>query len=418
MPTADDYLWLASPAAAEYLAAAAEDGRPLLARLTALRQTLGPDRAAAIVELVEQRTRGAVKFGALAPQLFGTTKQWQQATDGWIAAYKAERFAAAGAAHVHDFCCGMGGDLMALASRVPTTGWDRDEVAARFAEANLAAWRDSDEGRLGTSGASPQTALDCSVQCADVADAAPAADEAWHVDPDRRRDGRRTTTPELHSPRPEAIDRWLADCPHGAVKLAPATRPWGAWSDAAEWEWISRERECKQLVAWFGNLRRGVEPGVRRATRITAVAGDGFAYGAATFSAAPVDAKGVAEEPGPYVVEPDPAVIAAELVGSIANEAQLATLGAGGAYLTGDAPPSSPLLTTFVVVETLPLRPAKIIDALNARSIGSVEVKVRGVKQDPTAFRRRLKIRGDNAAVVVLTRIGRRELAIIAERVA
>jgi hypothetical protein len=46
-----------------------------------------------------------------------------------------------------------------------------------------------------------------------------------------------------------------------------------------------------------------------------------------------------------------------------------------------------------------------------------VEIKKRGVPVDPNKFWRQLKLRGSKDAVLVLTRIGRREVAIVARRV-
>ena len=40
----------------------------------------------------------------------------------------------------------------------------------------------------------------------------------------------------------------------------------------------------------------------------------------------------------------------------------------------------------------------------------------RGVTVDPEKFRRDLKLRGDDAATLILTRIGKRQVAIVARR--
>jgi hypothetical protein len=62
------------------------------------------------------------------------------------------------------------------------------------------------------------------------------------------------------------------------------------------------------------------------------------------------------------------------------------------------------------------LRAATVAGYLAARGVGTVEIKKRGVTLDPEEFRRNLKLHGDNAATVVLTRIGKRQVAIIAQR--
>lgn len=66
--------------------------------------------------------------------------------------------------------------------------------------------------------------------------------------------------------------------------------------------------------------------------------------------------------------------------------------------------------------DCLPLRAPAVAQHLAARRVGRVEIKKRGVTVDPEKFRRDLKLRGDRQATVILTRIGKRQVAIIAER--
>jgi hypothetical protein len=64
----------------------------------------------------------------------------------------------------------------------------------------------------------------------------------------------------------------------------------------------------------------------------------------------------------------------------------------------------------------MPLRTPAVAQWLAARQVGRVEIKKRGVAIAPEKFRRELKLRGDNEATVILTRAGKRQLAIIAKR--
>ena len=125
----------------------------------------------------------------------------------------------------------------------------------------------------------------------------------------------------------------------------------------------------------------------------------------------------IAAAPGEFLFDPDPALVAAELVGAFANERRLATLGPGSIYLTGDHDFASPLVPAFRVVAQFSVRAAAVAKELAARGIGSVEIKTRGVAYDPQQFRRSLKLRGDGRATIFLTRVGARETAILAERV-
>jgi hypothetical protein len=400
MANFDDYAWLTSDATAlAVLSGLAADTRSELQQLNDLRKTFTPERARLVVEQVALRRRAVAKFGPDAARMFFTQVQLEQATDREIAAYKAARFQQDGAQHLtHDYCCGIGGDLIAFAARGPAVGWDLSSIARLLAEKNLEA--------LGLRG---------TVHEADVASLTPARDDRWHIDPDRRADGRRSTTLEHHSPSPEVVDRWRSCSPDGAVKLAPASDPPAAWQNEGELQWITSQRECRQLVVWFGQL--ATAPGQRRATLLMPrQSGANSLSSPASFTGAPDEPCNSTDEPGRFLFDPDPSIIASRLLGAIARHHDLCSLGAGGVYLTGDSPLADPLLAEFEVQKSMPLRTAAVAQWLAARRVGRVEVKKRGVAIDPEKFRRELKLRGDNEATVVLTRTGKRQLAIIATR--
>ena len=284
MANFDDYAWLTSDVAAlTALSEFAADGRSELQQLNELRKAFTPERARLVVEQVALRRRAVAKFGPAAARMFFTPVQLEQATDREIAAYKAERFHRGGEGRaVHDYCCGIGGDLMAFATRSQAIGWDLSPIARLLAEKNLEA-----AGHGGI------------VHEADVASLTPAANELWHVDPDRRTDGRRSTTLEHHSPSPDVIDRWRSLASGGAVKLAPASEPPAAWQTEGELEWITSQRECRQLVVWFGQL--ATVPGQRRATILIpgqngTLAGSLPSIG--SFVGAPDEACSSTDEPG------------------------------------------------------------------------------------------------------------------------
>jgi len=388
-----DRIWLTSDEAAAALESAAGLSGELAVRLGRLRKTLPAERAGLVIEQLDLRHRAREKFSRAA-EMFFTPKGLEQATDERIAAHKAKRFVGCGS--VADLCCGIGGDLAALAAVSEATGIDRDAVCVHYAAANaLPVARDP-----GKCGAVVQdvTAIDL------------AAYDAWHIDPDRRPEGRRTTRVELHEPSDEAIEAMLARNPHAAIKLAPAAALPDSWCERAELEWISRGRQCRQLVAWFGGLARF--PGQRRAT----VLGAGEAIGSMV-GGAEGDVP-VAGRIGRYVFEPDAAVLAADLSLSVASALHLEALSLGIAYWTADAPvDGEQLLSTFEVLEVLPFDLKKLRAALAARDVGTLEIKVRGVDENPMALRAKLKLRGGGSATLLVTRIERGVTAIIARRV-
>ena len=418
MPLESDIAWLTSPAAESWLdlAMRATDGP--LALATQLRKDLPADRARLVAEQADLRRRAAEKF-VLTERLFFTPQGLEQATDEVVARYKARRFPVS--EPVADLCCGIGGDLMALAVRGPVIGVERDLMTAALAEANLRA------AILAGSLAGKRGRNERQIIATDVSQFSVSAFAAWHLDPDRRPGGRRTTRVELHEPGPEVIARLLAECPHGALKLAPAAVlddssrdrsdpsiagiPWRE----AELEWISRKRQCRQLVAWFGSLAQ--TPGQRRATLL---ASDLLTPDAhlvlASLVGVPEAEPPVAAQIGRFVYEPDSAVLAANLTGALAASCSLQSVAGGVAYLTADEPQDSPLLAAFEVLEVMPYR-AKILKAwLRARHIGRLEVKKRGIDLDPRRVQNELQAAGDNEATLLLCRIAGKITAILARR--
>jgi len=54
---------------------------------------------------------------------------------------------------------------------------------------------------------------------------------------------------------------------------------------------------------------------------------------------------------------------------------------------------------------------------LAARSIGVLEIKKRGVDIDPAVLRKRLALKGSESATLIVTRVGERKIALLADRV-
>jgi hypothetical protein len=395
----DDYAWLTSPAAEAWLELAATLDGSLTSRVARLRNQLSPERTHLVLEQIALRDKAREKFAA-AGTMFFALRLLEQATDEIVARYKADRFPHG--TRVLDLCCGLGGDLIALARRGSVVGVDRHPLAVLLAEANGRVLGDE---RVG-GGSSP---CQLEVRTRDVEQLDVADCGAWHIDPDRRPRGRRTTWVELHEPGPAAIERLLAQNPSAAIKLSPAAHMPSAWSSAAELEWISRGRECRQLVVWFGGLAR--DPGLRRAT-ILRVAGPSRSIVGGCGDEPPL-----ADRIGRYVFEPDAAVLAAGLEGTLAAEHSLAAIAPGIAYWTGERAIADAALACFEVREVLPFRLRPLKSLLRARGIGRLEIKKRGVDHDPAELRRQLGLSGPQSATLLLFSRERRVTAILAERI-
>jgi len=392
--TLDDYRWLVSDAATPWLAMIHELSVKFVttALVERLRRDLSRERAALVIEQVELRDRAREK-SSLAQRMFFTRKGLEQATDERLAQYKAARFPASGS--IADLCCGIGGDLLALAEHSTATGVDLDAISVVLAEAN-ARVNSLNEDR-------------CQIIVGDAADFAVDSCRAWHADPDRRPAGRRTSQAAFSRPSPDEIDRLLTANSRAAIKLAPAAGAPPAWQHAAEREWLGSRGECRQQVVWFADL--AAYPGRRTATVV------GKQGQTRTIVENQDDQAPVATTLGRYLFEPHAAVLAAKLTNAISREHRLAAVSPGVAYFTGDRAIDDLLLDVFEIHDVLPFDRKRLKSYCRERSIGRLEIKKRGVEIEPETLRKQIVQRGDASATLIVAPIAGQVKAIIAQRV-
>ena len=395
--TLDDYRWLVSSAAAPWLVRVdtelAESAAASVGLVAGLRKELSLERAHLVIEQVELRRRACEKF-TRAGQMFFTRRALEQATDEQVAAAKAARFA--DSTSVADLCCGIGGDLIALATRRVSegvTGVERDPAVALLVEANLRANR----------------CTGAAIKCADAASFPGADFAAWHIDPDRRSEGHRTSQVEYMQPGPPAIDGLLAANPNAAVKLAPAADAPEHWREAAELCWLGSRGQCRQQVAWFASLAR--HAGQQSASVVDAQGGERLILGQRG------EPNPVAPTLGRYLYEPHAAVLAARLTGAVCRQHALAAVAPGVAYLTADALIDEPACEAFEVLEVLPLDERRLRAWCRDRRIGRLELKKRNVDLDPARLRPAIIGQGDNEALLIITPLGPSNRVIAARRV-
>lgn len=359
----------------------------------------GPDLVAAVVTQARLRTRARSKFGELAARMLFTRAGLEQSTRLSIAVQHAARFRDAGFETVADLGCGIGGDALGFAGLgLGVEAVEADEVTAGIAAYNLAPFRDTVTVRQGRAEDADLTGVDA----------------VW-IDPARRRAGNevgrgddvggRTAVGEW-SPPLDWVTELSARMPAG-VKLGPGFDR-ALIPDDVEAQWVSIDGSTIELVLWSGVLAR---EGVRRAALVR--------RGEQAWElTGPADAPDEPVRPlGAFLHEPDGAVIRARLIGEVARALDAGMLDRQIAYLTSNATLTSPFVQTFRVRETLPAEPRALGSALRERGIGTLEIKKRGVDVDPAALRTRLKLRGTDHATLVLTRIGSKRVAILADRV-
>jgi len=349
-----------------------------------------PEVVAAAMTQARLRAAAASKFGPFANGMLFTQDGLEQATRLAVAAHHAKRYLDAGFDSVADLTCGIGADSMAFASMgLSVLAFERDEATALIADHNLRHW---DDARV--------VHADAMVTLAsgDI-DA-----QALFVDP-ARRDGRgRKHDPRDYSPPLDDVLDLRAAWPDMGIKLSPAL-PHSAVPRDTEAQWVSMDGDVVEMSLWTGRLAR-----TRGHSALVLRGGDSH-----LFEGEPVP--GEVGPLGAYVYEPDGAVIRSGLVGPMAATVGATLIDPHIAYLTCDAPLSTPFATGFKVVEALPYSEKRLASALASRGIGTLEIKKRGMDIDPAALRPRLKLKGDASATVILTRVDGARLAIIAERI-
>jgi SAM-dependent methyltransferase len=360
----------------------------LLATVTALRRDHPADMVTAAVTQARLRDRARAKFGADADRMFFTPDGLEQATRTAVATHRAARYAGYG--RVLDLCCGVGGDMVALArAGLAVHGVDRDPLTVEVALANAEA--------LGLS----------ALVTAAVADAERIPLAGWPAafcDPGRRTGrhggGRRVFDPAAYSPPFRFLGTLAAAVPRTGAKVGPGI-PHGLVPAGVEAEWVSDGGAVKEAALWWGELATAH----RRATLLP---------GGHTLTDT-----GAVAEPGPvgrYLYEPDGAVIRSGLVAEAAVLLGARLLDPTIAYLTADRPVDTPFATGYAVLDALPFSLKRLRELLRARGVGAVTVKKRGSPIDPALLRRELRLSGSGHATVVLTRVAAAPTTLLVER--
>jgi hypothetical protein len=422
---------LLAPAGQELLArlaAEADGGATPLALAVRLRREYPADLVAAATAQHELRLAARAKFSRAMQMLF-TRAGYEQSSAEPIARYRAARFG--GARRVADLCCGIGGDLLALASGREALAVDRDDVHARLALHNAAVYGQAENTRA---------------VVADVRDIRLDNLDAVFIDPARRsgpgtaparpdrapaaagggsaRSGGASGPPRrFRTGQSEPPLDWcfaLAErVPAVCVKAAPGL-PAGLIPNGWEAEFIADGRDLKEAVLWSPALATAPVAGSGGPRRALVMSGaETHALVACPGDAVPVT------EPGEYLLDPNPAVTRAGLVEDLAR-----SLAAGGgpdgrpdgspggdggsdvakidpqiAFLTLDRPVQTPFARTLRVLDSAPWNEKRFARRLRELGIGAADIRRRGLAGDVDQIHRRLKLAGPNRATVVITRV-------------
>ncbi|MEZ6003674.1 MAG: hypothetical protein R3F33_05765 [Planctomycetota bacterium] len=357
------------------------------ALLDRLRRELEPELAREVAALHESRQRSKARLGLdLLP--FLRSGSASQCTAPAIARHRARTILErSGASHIWDATCGLGMEAICLAlAGHSVIASDHNLETACFARANLRSH-----------------GLETPVIVADGAGDA-VAFEYVLLDPDRRPNGQRTLDAEKWSP---AWSRCLAQAARArgaAIKLPPTWKPGPEAPEGAEWHWISTPQGLLECTLWLGAW--ATQPG-HHALRLPAE-GDPIHYHARPTRVEALD-PAEAQQPA-FLYDPDPALIAADLLGSLAAETGLAPLAPELGYLAGPRRVEHGLLRGFEVLDACSFKPKLVRAMLGAHGIGPVRVRLRGHQEAPEVLAQRFRGPGKGTGELAVARLdaGRR----------
>jgi hypothetical protein len=415
---------LLTPQGQELLSRLAAEGTGRPSTSLALAERLRRDYPAGLVAAAmaqqELRRAAGAKFSRAAEMLF-TRAGYEQSSSEAIAAYRAGRFW--NAAHIADLCCGIGGDLIALAGSSKVLAVDRDETHARLALHNAAVYGRADH---------------VAAVVSDVRDVPLAGIDAVFIDP-ARRSGPGAASAATGSPSAAAgsgaarrykpgtseppldwctalTEQVAAVCIKAAPGLPEELIPPG-W----EAEFIAESRDLKEAVLWSPSLATAPPAGPqgilgpRRATVLTTSAAPADnalrSYTLVARAGDPVALR----EPGEYLLDPNPAVTRAGLVEDLARNlgTDAAKIDPQIAFLTLDRNVATPFARTLHVQYSAPWNEKQFAKRLRELGIGAVDIRRRGLAGDVDQIRRRLKLEGKTRATVVITRVNNRPWGLI-----
>lgn len=375
-----DVQFLASDAGRARLAAAAADRqRPLHQRHRALEKASDAATARLVLLQDELRVRAAAKVPHAQVLLF-EREALEQATAWPVAVERAARWRQGLDRTLVDIGAGIGLDALAAAvAGRRVIAYERDAVRAALLAANADALGVAD--RLEVRAQEAPARLE------------PAS--LVFVDPDRRADGARARTAEDFEPPPSAWRAWASQAEALMVKLPPSPREEDdAGTPDEPFEVVSlsgHARERRLLRGDFGP----VPP--RRALALPgglAVEGRG--------DEPPPGPRTI--EPGIWLLDPDTAVRHAGLVPAAAAQGGLGANREGRAdYLVGERPVLDLPGTWLQVEAVLPADPRRVGRWLADASIGTLEIRKRGIDARAQDWRRRLRLRGQGAGWLLLT---------------
>ena len=329
---------------------------------------------------------------------------------------------------VYDLCCGMGGDSFFVPNFLNVVGVDLDENRLHMYRYNNKVF-----GKVGqTLLADARTANQSSKNSGCI------HPQLFTIDPARRSiDGENQRDLNNLTPTFEEVVELSKNYKGGMAKLPPGY-PTNEIPESCELIYLGSHADCRECLVLFGILAQN--PGKVRAVMVNKK-GETQAQWWGNLREIQAESNKDAEKNLPgcersfrnstskedlpvgelsgYLAEPTALLIRSHLFGTVAKENDINAhlISEGIAYVSSNQPLPSPAFASFKVLSHCEIATAAVRNMLKQFNIGSLTLKLRGVKIDPDVEIKRLKPKGKNSATLFYTRIAGNKTAILAERV-
>ena len=334
------------------------------------------------------RKKGEKKF-PFASQLYFVKEALEQATSWEIAQHRAKRYVDAD--WILDVCSSIGSDSLALSAYANVIAFELDFLRSSIANVN------SNIISTNKSIHNINAFINNSLYVNEL------LKTYLFFDPARRSGFKRKFDVNDYLPPLNIVHSWKNATGIG-IKLSPGVDLNQIRNFDCEVEFISLNGELKEAVLWMNALKSGK----RRATILSA----GIS---------------LVDEPTPelstssplaYIYEPDPAIIRAGMVTSLASRFNtLNQLDTQIAYLTSDEKITTPLARRWDVEDWMPFNLKKLKAYLKEKDVGNITVKKRGSPITPETLQAKLKLKGKNSKTLFLTKHNDKPIVVIAKNI-
>ncbi|MBN2829949.1 MAG: hypothetical protein JXR56_06495 [Candidatus Cloacimonetes bacterium] len=327
----------------------------------------------------------AIKRIPQAGKLVFTEKGVMQSSSSILGQYHAKLFKSYQS--IADLCCGCGIDLIHLTeNKERVFAVDLDEEALLSAEYNCRILGINNVKFLRIKAELFSDNVD-----------------AVFADPDRRPDTKRRNSPESLSPPLSALLKLHQSFSNMAIKLSPIMDYQALSLPApATLQFVSEDGTLKEILLCLGGL---ATPNILRiAIQLPS-----------ELSFAETKEKVSVEEIKQYLYEPDSSIIRAGLVQDLGAELKCTLIDSHLALLSSESMIENPWVKGFRVKEIMPYNKKQLQHYLTANNIGDLVIKPRGFPEETEDFKKKLKLKGKNKALMFILRMGEKHRIVFCE---